>query len=97
MSYHWCLEEETDPHLTTVSFKLTLECYKVSLEPPFLGGLGPFLSLTLFWAKQPPAPSGTPHKAYSLDPTTASLAFFGHAPASCYLSCSEGPKNEHSI
>ena len=47
--------------------------------------------------KQPPAPSIVPCKTCSLDPLPALLPFSGQAPSSQCLSCSEGPKTEHSI
>ncbi|KAK4828887.1 hypothetical protein QYF61_001445 [Mycteria americana] len=41
--------------------------------------------------------STTSFQTSALDPSPASLPFSGHAPAPQCLSCSEGPKTEHSI
>ena len=37
------------------------------------------------------------HRTCSPEPSLSSLQFFGHATAPEYLSCSDGPKTEHSI
>jgi len=75
---------EANPHIATASFQGVVGREKVS-----------------HWASSSPGwtisvPSATPHKAWAPDSPPALLPFSGHAPGPQCLSCSEGPKTEHS-
>ena len=76
------LGEETNTHLTTASFQVLIES---ETSASFSSG------------KTIPVLSAGPYKTCALDPSAASLPFSGHASAPQCLSCSEGPKTEHSI
>ena len=69
---------------STTFFHTVVESSKVSLKHPLLPD----------WII--PVPSVTPHKTCAPDPSSASLPFTGHVPGPWCLSCSEGPRTEHS-
>ena len=76
------LREEAYPHLITTSFHVVVESDKVSL--------------ILLVSRLISVPSATPHKICVPNPSWSLLPFSGYSPGLWCLSCSEGPKTEHS-
>jgi len=76
-------EKEAEPPITTVSFQVIVEKEEVFPEPPLLQTEQSQFPQPLFIKLVP-------------DPSPALLPFFGHAPEPQFLSCSKGPKAEHS-
>ena len=88
MNLPWCNVRPFPPWLT----------WRRCQHPPLNSLLsGSFRGLS--WASSSPdltAPSAAPHKTCAPYPSPASLSFSGHYPGPWFLSCSEGPKTEHS-
>ena len=78
------LGEETNTHHATTSFQVVVENCEISAELPSLHSRQTWFSLPLLI------------RLVLLHPSPASLLIFGHCIALQCLSCSEGPKNEHT-
>jgi len=76
--------EEADTHHTASSFQVTVESDEVSPEPP------------LPQAEQSQFPQLFPHQSLCSRPLTAPLPFSRQTMGPQCLSCSGGPKSEHS-